>query len=269
VADTPFLASAIVRTYNSAGTVADTLASLRRQDVPVEIVVVDSGSDDATLEVVAADADVVVRLARSEFTYGRALNAGAAVASASMHVALSSHCALPREDWVRIARAHLDAGAGAVVGLAVDGEGGPLDAPFVADRDYLVGHQHWGLSNHASAWSAEVWRRHRFSESLAATEDKEWSWRALEHSGPLIVDPRLVVPGEHRRSAGARAYYRRRLKEIATIHELRPLPAYGLRRAVGEWVSKEPTDPFTTNARRCGRTRLIEVAARWRAGRLV
>ena len=54
------VASAVVRTYNSARTVEATLASLRAQDVPVEILVVDSGSTDGTLELVAGTADRVL-----------------------------------------------------------------------------------------------------------------------------------------------------------------------------------------------------------------
>ncbi|MGI4895424.1 MAG: glycosyltransferase, partial [Janthinobacterium lividum] len=89
-------ASVIVRTYNSAATLGATLDSIRAQDVPAEIVVVDSGSGDATMDMVRARADVVVEIAHQEFSYGRALNLGAAAASAPVHVALSSHCVLPR-----------------------------------------------------------------------------------------------------------------------------------------------------------------------------
>ncbi|MGI4893800.1 MAG: hypothetical protein ACRYF3_01650, partial [Janthinobacterium lividum] len=180
---------------------------------------------------------------------------------------LSSHCVLPRPDWISIACGHVAAGAAAVVGLPADGERTTLTAPFTADHGYLLAHQHWGFSNHASAWSAEVWRRHAFDEELTATEDKEWTWRALQDAGPMVVDPRLFVPGLHRRSAGVRAYHGRMVKEIRSIQHLRPLPPFGVRRALAEWVAVQPTDPFLTGARPLGRTRLVEVAARWRAGR--
>lgn len=260
-------ASAIVRTYNSAGTLQATLDSLRAQDVDVEIVVVDSGSTDGTLDMVRLSADVVVEVPQSEFSYGGALNLGASRASAPVHVALSSHCVLPRTDWVRIAAEHVADGAAAVVGLPTDGDRKQLIAPFRADHAYVVSHQYWGFSNHASAWSAEVWSRHPFDERLTATEDKEWTWRALADSGPMVVDPRLFVSGLHRRSAGVRAYHRRMVKEIRSIQHLRPLPPFGLGRALAEWARPQPTDPFLTGARRFGRTRLVEVAARWRAGR--
>lgn len=264
----PPVASAIVRTFNSTGTLRAAIASLRAQDVPVEVVVVDSGSTDGTVALALDLADVVVEVPRARFSYGGALNRGAAAASAPVHVALSSHCTLPRTDWVRLLAGHVAGGAAAVVGLPQDGDRHPLSRTFTADHAYVVAHQHWGFSNHASGWSAEVWRRHRFDEDLTATEDKEWTWRALADSGPLVVDPRLVVEGLHRRSAGVRAYHRRLVKEITAIQHLRPLPPFGLRDAAVEWLRADPQDHFITRARAGGRTRLVEVLARWQAGRV-
>jgi rhamnosyltransferase len=259
--------SVIVRTFDSAATVEATFASIRRQTVPAEIVVVDSGSTDGTLAIAERFADRVIEIPHTAFSYGGALNAGAAAANAPVHVALSSHCAFPREDWLEIAAAHiLDEGATAACGLPRDGDRRPLAGPLAVDHAYAVAHQHWGFSNHASAWSAVAWRRHRFDEELTSTEDKEWTWRALAGGGALVVDPRLIVPGTHRRAGGVRAYHRRLVKEIRAIEHLRPLPAFGLVDAAADWARATPRDPFLSSARRFGRTRLVEVAARWQAG---
>lgn len=234
----------------------------------MEVVVVDSGSTDGTLEVAASRADTVVSMPLDSFTYGRALNTGARVATAEVHVALSSHCALPRPDWISIAVEHLEQGAAAVCGLPSDAEHNTLPGPFVAEHWYVTRHPYWGLSNHASAWSADAWRKHHFDEHLTATEDKEWSWRALEDSGPLVIDPRLLVHGGHRRSGGAASYYRRLVKELMSIQHLRPLPPFSARAALQAWASRAPVGPGLSHARRFGRTRGLEVAARWRATRV-
>jgi hypothetical protein len=123
------------------------------------------------------------------------------------------------------------------------------------------------MSNHASAWSRSVWERHAFDEQLTASEDKEWSWRALTEEGPLIADPALVVAGAHRRAAGMRAYFHRLVKEMRAVESLRPLEPYGVVTAFRDWVNPHPQNPRLTRTRRCGRTRLLTIAAQWWATR--
>jgi rhamnosyltransferase len=260
--------STIVRTYNSAKTVEATLHSLREQSVDVEIIVVDSGSTDETLSLVSDSADRVVSIRQEDFSYGGALNRGAEAAGAPVQMALSSHCTLPRRDWVERAAGHVEAGATAVMGQRVDGDRQPVLKAFRADHRYLVAHPFWGFSNHASVWCGARWKLHRFDESLSAAEDREWSWRATVDGGYVVIDPDLTVPMIHRRSAGTRALYRRLVREHCALPHLRPLAPYGVRDAVLDLARSEPRDPAIGRARRLGRTRLVKVAARWHGGRI-
>ncbi|GAA4993051.1 glycosyltransferase [Kineococcus glutinatus] len=265
--DQPPRASVLLRTFDSAATVAAVLDSVRAQTLPAEVVVVDSGSTDATLDLLRGRVERVVTMPRGSFTYGGALNLAAAAATTPVLVPLSSHCLLPHERWLEIAVGHVAAGAVAACGQTHDGDGTPLTGPFAADHAYVGARQHWGLSNTAAALDAGVWRRHRFDETLPASEDIEWTWRALADGGHLVVDPRLVVDGGHRRAAGARAYSGRLRREVLALAHLRPLPPYGLRDALLDWGRPRARDPFVTPARPFGRTRLLDVATRWSAGR--
>lgn len=261
--------SVIVRTRDSAATVAETLRSIRAQSVPAQIVVVDSGSTDTTLALVEGQADVLLRLDPGSFSYGGSLNAGAAAASCDVHVALSSHSALPRTDWLAIAAGHVRGGAVAACGQDGDGNGGRLSGPLRCDHAYLRAHPYWGMSNHAAAWSARVWRRDHFDEQLSAAEDREWSWRVTRAGGCVVIDPALIVPGGHRRAHGVRPYYRRLVKEATALGALRPVPPYSALDAVRDWARRDPRTPLVSAASRAkGRTRAVEVAARWRAARL-
>ena len=263
------LVSVIVRTKDSAATVGETFRSIRAQDVPAEVVVVDSGSTDATLDLAAGSADVVVRIDPAAFSYGGALNAGARAASADVHVALSSHSTLPRTDWLAVAVGHVRAGALAACGQDGDGDGHVLTGPVARDHAFLVAHPYWGMSNHASAWSAAAWRREPFAEDLPAAEDREWSWRVTRDGGSIVFDPALLVPGTHRRSAGVVPYFNRLVKEGTALGPLRAMPPYAVTDAFRDWLRPDPRTPLVSAASRArGRTRLIEVAARWRAGKL-
>ena len=74
-------ASVIVRTKDKADTVEATFSALRAQTVPVEIVVVDSGSTDETCEVAERAGARLLHVERSEFGHGRTRNLAAGVAA--------------------------------------------------------------------------------------------------------------------------------------------------------------------------------------------
>ena len=97
---TALRASVIVRCKDKASTIERTFLALREQTVPVEVVVVDSGSTDGTLEIAERYADRLLRIRPEEFSYGHALNLGAAAASGEVHFALSAHGTGLSPTWI-------------------------------------------------------------------------------------------------------------------------------------------------------------------------
>jgi rhamnosyltransferase len=97
----------ILRCRDKFDTIEATFASIRAQTVPSEIVGVDSGSTDGTLEVARCPADVLEHIAPDEFSFGRALNVGAAAAHGTIHAAVSAHRRFPRRDSLERALEHL------------------------------------------------------------------------------------------------------------------------------------------------------------------
>lgn len=189
----------------------------------MQLVVVDSGSTDDTIATAEAAGAVVVRVARGEFSYGGALNRGAEAATGDIHVALSSHCELPRRDWVSIAVDHLSQPhVAAVTGKVHDSSGRTLTEPLVVRSTTEILDPYWSFSNHASAWRSDVWSRAAFDESLLACEDTEWADRVTHMGHSVVYDPRLVVAGDHRRAAGLRSLTRRHRKEVGAILAVRP-----------------------------------------------
>ena len=194
--------SVVVRCRDKASTIEHTLRALRAQSVPVEVVVVDSGSTDGTVERAAPLADVLVQVPSADFTYGGALNAGAAAASTAVHAACSAHT-VPRPDFAERVLAHLsDPGIAAASGALLSPAGELLTEPYLQRRGDLEVAPWWGFSNTLSAWRAEVWADQRFREGLSACEDKEWSWRVLRLGHAIIIDPALLPLNEHRRAEG-------------------------------------------------------------------
>jgi rhamnosyltransferase len=236
--------SVIVRCKDKSETIERTFASIREQTVPSEIVVVDSGSRDTTLDIARRYADVIVEIQPHEFTFGRSLNIGAKAASGELHAAVSAHVALPNDDWLARAADHLgrDSVAGASGSLDRP-DGRILLEPFYQDLD--AWEPNWGFNNTAAAWRAEVWAEHPFDEGMSACEDKEWAWRVLRAGWQLAFDPRLVVRSVHRRRAGLGDLLRRCTAESYELVLRTDMPPIGAREAVAQWWSDVIRDDQT------------------------
>ena len=91
-------ASIVIRTKNEAASIAETLGRIEDQDFSgsYEVVVVDSGSTDSTLQIVKKYEVKLIQIPQKEFSYGRSLNVGADIAKGTYVVNLSAH-AFPRD----------------------------------------------------------------------------------------------------------------------------------------------------------------------------
>src|SRR5687767_15288768 len=101
-------ASVVMRARDAERTIGRALELLRAQTVEPEIIVVDSGSRDRTIEIAGGLCDELIELSAAEFSYGRALNVGARAAAAPVHFALSAHCFPERADWLERSLAHYE-----------------------------------------------------------------------------------------------------------------------------------------------------------------
>jgi rhamnosyltransferase len=257
-------ATVIVRAKNAAQTIERTLDAVRSQTVRAEIVIVDSGSTDGTLEIAFRRADRVVQMAPEEFTFGRALNEGARAARGSIHFALSSHCHPEREDWIERSLAHFERpDVAAACGARHFPDGTPLEGVFYQDLEQAREHPDWGFSNHASCWRADVWKRFPFDDHIPAAEDREWSWRILGADLTIAFDPELWVDLSHRWKSAREAYRRGRL-EWPALASFAHLKRYGMRELVDEWWHDMPDDRHSPLFHRLNYRRWAELAGKYR-----
>ena len=263
-------ASVIVRSRDSAATIERTFRTLRDQTAAVEIVVVGSGSTDATLDLARQWADRVVTIPPRSFSFGGALNEGARAASAPIHFALSSHCYLERRDWIERSLAHYARSDVAATGGAYFSfDGRRMLEPVYQTAEAVRANPFWGFSNHAGSWRASVWERFPFDEQIEACEDKEWAWRVLQAGWVIAFDPFLVVESLHRRTAGLRPFYRRVEREArAQVAAGLPVPKLTVRGSLRQWWSEFPKDsPYPPMLHRLSYLRAAELVARYKGQR--
>jgi rhamnosyltransferase len=265
-------ATAIVRCRDKADELERALESLRRQTVRPEIVVVDSGSRDGSLEVARRLGDQLIEIPPESFTFGYALNVGARAATAPVHLALSAHCCLQREDWVELALGHYEQeNVAGVTGYHSLPDGSTLTQPFHQDAAHARAHPFWGFSNHASSWRASAWEEHPFNEGLGAAEDREWAFRMLDAGWRIVVDPRLHVDLSHVWRSGLRELYFRQRGSAQAIASFAGMPPYGVGDCVREWWSDMPDQRHSRLLYRLDPRRMVNLAAKYagirRAGR--
>jgi len=256
--------SVVIRVRDEAGSLRELLERLAAQTAEHELVVVDSGSRDGSPAVARSAGARVLELPAAAFTFGRALNRGAAASSAEVVVALSAH-AFPRDaEWLaRMAAALEDPAVACVFGPSHDWAARPLRAPVRQDAALAAEHPEWGYSNGAGAFRAALWRERPFREDLPACEDREWAlWALRERAAVCLLDPALAVDHDHSRDSlrASFARYAREARGYALFLEDRP--PYGARELAREWWSDQGWHRSRARARLDPR-RAVRLAGKW------
>lgn len=230
----------VIRARDEAAGIGRCLELLAAQRVEgkLETIVVDNGSRDATPEIVRRHGARLIEIPRAPFSFGGALNVGAAEARGELLVALSAHAYPPDADWLaRLAGVFVNPGVACACGDQRGPDDLPLHAPVEQDLALARRYPHWGYSNGAGAFRAELWRQRPFREDLPGCEDKEWAWHWLQAGWICVIDPMLAVDHEHTRDSLAGTYLRAR-REAAGLAAFLEESRFGARELVQEWWSE-------------------------------
>ena len=93
--------SVIIRALNEDAHIGKLLFGLKQQThAPEEIILVDSGSTDRTVEIAKSYGVKVVSIDKSDFTFGRSLNLGCRVATGDILLIASAHVFPTQSTWV-------------------------------------------------------------------------------------------------------------------------------------------------------------------------
>ncbi len=230
----------IVRARDEAASIGRCLGLVAEQRCAggsPELVLVDSGSRDETVAIAEAAGARVVPIAPEEFTFGHALNVGAEQASGEILVALSAHAFLPDPGWLQRAVAWFgEEDVACAAGDRFGPEAEPLERAIKQDLELARRHPHWGYSNAAGAFRAELWRQRPFREDLPGREDQEWARHWLGQRRVAVIDPELVVEHDHSHDP-LLSIYRRARREAEGLAAYAELPAYGAGDLVRDWWS--------------------------------
>ncbi len=226
--------ASIVLLTRQAGPALDTLlATLFAQETrePFEVIAIDSGSSDGTVERLERWPVRLERISVGEFGFGRAKNRAAERASGRALVFLSQD-ALPIDSgWLSRLVGNLEPN------LVAGSYGRQIPWPTTKPPEAYFLSQTYpshrlvrrgprpeaggvAFSNVNSAIRREVWSQHPFDERLLMSEDQEWAYRVCRAGYEIVYDPDAAVRHAHSYSLGG--LFRRSFDSGATLRSILP-----------------------------------------------
>lgn len=216
--------SAVIRAYNEAKHIGRLLKGLAQQTVTLdEIILVDSGSTDDTVAIAEAAGCNVVPIAKSEFSFGRALNKGCAAASGDILLFASAHVYPVYDTYVEHIVSAFDRDG---VAIAYGRQVGDERTKFSESRVMLkwfpnqnIWDQDHPFSNNANAAVLKsVWQESPYDETLTGLEDLDFANKALDRGCKIayIADAPVVHVHDETWSS-IRNRYRREAMAYARI----------------------------------------------------
>jgi len=171
--------SIIIRTYNESRHLPDLLRGINSQvldNIESEVIVVDSGSTDGTLDIAERFQCRVEHINKEDFSFGRSLNIGCAAASGDILVIVSGHCIPVDEHWLASIIRPLAAGHAVLVyGRQIGSDTSRFSECRIFEKYFpgvsQIPQEGFFCNNANSALLHSVWRQHPFDESLTGLED--------------------------------------------------------------------------------------------------
>jgi glycosyltransferase involved in cell wall biosynthesis len=223
----------VIRAYNEARHIARLLEGIRQQTVTdVQIILVDSGSTDDTLDIVKRYPVQVQHIDPGEFTFGRSLNRGLALAEHDLVVIASAHVYPVYPDWLeRLLKPFEDSQIGLSYGKQRGNSSSKFSERQIFSRwfpDSSTPRQAHPFCNNANAAVRRaLWQQHPYDETLSGLEDLAWANWAIQQGRYLsyVAEAEII----HVHDETPRAVYNRYRREAIAFKRIFPNEHFGLR----------------------------------------
>lgn len=173
--------SVVIRAYNEEQHIGRLLEGISHQTLKdVEVILVDSGSTDATASIAAHYGAKVAHIPPQEFTFGRSLNTGITAASGEFIVIASAHVYPVYPDWLeRLLEPFKDP----QMALTYGKQRGDANSKFSEHQIFARWYSdqseprqtHPFCNNANAAIRRTVWEQHPYDEMLTGLEDLAWA----------------------------------------------------------------------------------------------
>jgi glycosyltransferase involved in cell wall biosynthesis len=218
--------SVVIRAYNEARHLGRLLEGIAFQTCKeVELVLVDSGSTDATMQIAESYGARTVRISPEEFTFGRSLNLGLQAAASELIVIASAHVFPVYPDWID---ALLHPFEGPSVCLVYGKQRGTAEAKFSERQIFRQWFPESDIADQASpfcnnanaAIRRSLWLEHPYDETLTGLEDVAWAQWAQSRGQHIAYTAHAEVIHVHQETP--KGVYNRYRREAMAFKRIFP-----------------------------------------------
>ena len=239
--------SVVVRAYNEERHIGRLLEGIAQQTLRPEVVLVDSGSTDATVAIARRYPRVrEVHIRPEEFTFGRALNLGIRHARGEFIVNASAHVYPVYPDWLeRLLAPFADPRVAVTYGkqrgaATTKFSEHQIFATWFPDGEGPVVQDHPFCNNANAAIRRALWEQHPYDETLPGLEDLAWAKWAMSQGYRVVYVPEAEIIHVH--DEAPRQIFNRYRREAMAFKRIYPEARFGLSDLVRLFVSNVLSD---------------------------
>jgi len=187
------LVSVVIRTLNESKYIGELLSKIKEQNkenFEVEVVIIDSGSDDGTIEIAKDFGCRITYIDKKEFTFGRSINMGSHFADGDILIYISGHCIPCNNSWITdLINPILSNKCGYSYGGQIGRDTTKYSEKKIFEKYFPkksnIPQKDYFCNNANSAIQRDVWEKYRFNEEITGLEDLDLAKRFHEDGGKI------------------------------------------------------------------------------------
>ena len=228
-------ASIIILTKNAGGEFEKTLKMVFNQKYDdFEVLIIDSGSTDETLEIAKRYPTKITSIKPEEFHHSGTRNFAASIARGEYLVFLTQDALPIDNNWLSsLVDPFSDPDVVGVYGRQIAyGSANIIEkffySYFYTDKGVSISHlpenlddfyiDNVFLSDVNSVILKDVWEKHKFNENIILAEDKDWAIQVLKAGYKLIYEPKAAVYHSH--EYNLISAFKRRFDDAAAMSQI-------------------------------------------------
>lgn len=198
--------SIIIRAFNEGKHIGRLLNGIKQQSLKdIQVILVDSGSTDHTVEIAHKQGAEIVSIKPEEFTFGHSLNVGIQQAKADILLFASAHVYPVYPDWIE---RMLEPFKDEKIALVYGKQRGVPTSQFSEQQIFT----HWYpdeprrfqdhpfCNNANAAVRRSLWQDHAYDENLPGLEDLEWAQWAFDQGYKIAYSAEAEIIHVHNES---------------------------------------------------------------------